>query len=64
MTCKAGNEITADACPECGATMDDECGSPLVKALIAARPYVETCADDILPNPAASILKQIDAALA
>lgn len=63
MACKAGIEINGDACPKCGATTDDECGSPLVKALIAARIYVESCADDASPNPAQAVLKQIDAAL-
>jgi hypothetical protein len=28
------------------------------------RPYVESCADDTLPNPAADMLKKIDEALA
>ena len=59
----AGKQIGWDACPECGATMDDECKLPLVAALRAARIYVESAADDVLPNPAAEVLKQIDAAL-
>jgi len=32
-----------------------------IKALLmAARPYVATCADDDLPNPAADVLRAID----
>ena len=63
MTCIAGKQIGWDACPECGATMDGHCKSPLAVALRAARIYVESAADDVLPNPAADVLKQIDAAL-
>jgi hypothetical protein len=64
MTCIAGTTINSEACPKCGATIDEGCRSPLVIALLAARPYVQTCADDTLPNPAAKVLHQIDALLA
>lgn len=63
MPCIAGIEIGWDACKVCGATMDDGCKHPLVMALRAARPYVETCADDAQPNVAAEVLKQIDSIL-
>ena len=63
MTCVAGNKIGLDACPKCGAAIDEDCKSPLIVALKAARPYVETCSDDSLPNHAAEVLKKIDAAI-
>lgn len=41
----------------------DEQLRPMREALRDCRPYVETCADDDLPNPAADTLQKVDSSL-
>jgi hypothetical protein len=60
---RAGSMVMRDGCISFAQWVDLQL-KPMRDALAAGRPYVETCANDVLPNDADAALKKINAVLA
>jgi hypothetical protein len=63
--CEPHDAVGVEAAETIAALMNLGDAAPAMQAaLISARPYVESAADDALPNPASEALALLDAALA